>query len=148
VPRISVVGGLRSKFVSARPQLRLLLLPPQRRNPVRRSRTDGVEIAQSCDRFSLHPDEIARGLLVQSIVCIGVCREQHHRARSSIVIPDRSDPVLSLPYLTPILAMSFINHCTVSRSSITVEISYRAVHETSDYDRGIIDFESVVQKYN
>lgn len=88
-PRV-VVGGFRSRFISAGWGLpRLLLLPLRRRNPARRSRTDGVEIAQSCDRFSSHRDEIARGP-VRSIVCIGVCREQHHRARCSIVIPYRS----------------------------------------------------------
>lgn len=91
-----VVGGFRSRFISAGWGLsRLLLLPLRRRNPARRSRTDGVEIAQSCDRFSLHRDEIGRGP-ARSIVCIGVCREQHHRAQSWFCIDrwtlSNSDP--------------------------------------------------------
>lgn len=103
---VAVVDGFRSRFVSAA-GLRLLLLPPRGRNPARRSRTGGVEIAQSCDRFSLHRDEIARGP-VRSIVCIGVLS----RATSSGALPDRDSgsidgPHRALPYLAWILRFGF-----------------------------------------
>lgn len=131
--RISILGDFRSRFVSVGRGLRLLLLPPRGRNPACRSRTDGVKIAQSCDRFSLHRDELARGSPVQSIVCIGICREQHHWASCSIVVPDRSMGTIAALSNSD----SRYEFSTTARGilSITVEISYRAVRNVGLWPR-------------